>query len=59
MGDRKQLESLQRRWTHEVDGLGNMDYVIRLEPLRLYSIAGRLLRNDIVKDGVEVLPPGG
>ena len=49
LGDRRRLESLQRRWTREVDGLANMDYVTRLKTLGLYSVAGRFLRNDIVK----------
>ena len=47
--DIRKLESLQRRWTREIDGLGGLDYVTRLKTVGLYSIRGRLLRADLVK----------
>ena len=47
--DRRRLESLLRRWTREVDGLGALDYVTRLKTLKLYSVSGRLLRSDLTK----------
>jgi hypothetical protein len=43
------LESVQRRWTSQVDGLGWLDYVSRLRVLGLFSISSRLLRSDLVK----------
>ena len=43
------LESVQRRWTKQVTGLGNMTYDQRLKTLDLYSVKGRLLRADIIK----------
>ncbi|XP_076034532.1 uncharacterized protein LOC143021127 [Oratosquilla oratoria] len=47
--DVRQLESVQRRWTREIHGLEGLDYSQRLRTLNLYSIKGRLLRNDIIK----------
>ena len=47
--DIRKLESIQRRWTREIDGLGGLDYVARLKTVGLYSIQGRLLRADLVK----------
>ena len=49
LGDMRRLESLQRRWTREVDGLGGVEYVRRLHALGLFSVKGRLLRIDLVK----------
>ena len=48
-GDLVKLESIQRRWTREVNGLAGIDYQNRLQLLRLYSIKGRLLRADLIK----------
>ena len=49
VGDQKLLESVQRRWTKRVDGLGDVQYEDRLRLLGLFSIYGRLLRSDIIK----------
>ena len=49
VGDLRQLESVQRRWTKEIGGLRNMEYSQRLRTLNLYSIKGRLLRHDLIK----------
>ena len=46
--DIRLLESIQRRWTAEVVGLGDLEYGARLRRLGLYSIYGRLLRRDLV-----------
>ena len=43
------LESVQRRWTREIAGIGHLSYQERLRTLRLYSIYGRLLRADLIK----------
>ena len=47
--DIRRLESLQRRWTREIQGMGSLDYVSRLRSLGLFSIKGRLLRMDLIK----------
>ena len=47
--DVRRLESLQRRWTREIEGLGGLSYVSRLKEVGLYSVCGRLLRLDVVK----------
>ncbi len=31
------LESIKRRWTREIHGLGDMDYAQRLRTLDIYS----------------------
>ena len=49
IGDMKKLESIQRRWTREVDVIGELGYQERLRELGLYSVYGRLLRADIMK----------
>ncbi|XP_076047391.1 uncharacterized protein LOC143028924 [Oratosquilla oratoria] len=49
VGDVRQLESVQRRWTRKIHGLEDLDYSQRLRTLNLYSIKGRLLRHDIIK----------
>ena len=49
VGDCRKLEAVQRRWTKQVSGLGELDYSARLRALNLYSIRGRLLRMDLVK----------
>ena len=48
IGDMKLLESVQRRWTKQIDGLTDMSYFDRLQSLSLYSIWGRLLRADLI-----------
>ena len=47
LGDMKLLESVQRRWTKQVDGLQDYSYAQRLRHLNLYS--GRLIRADLIK----------
>lgn len=47
VGDSKKLESVQRRWTKRVKGFDDLTYDQRLKELDLYSIKGRLLRNDL------------
>ena len=49
VGDMNLLESIQRRWTRNVEGLENLDYYQRLIRLDLYSVKGRLLRADLIK----------
>ena len=49
LGDVRKLESLQRRWTREIDGLSGLDYISRLKDLGLFSVYGRLLRLDLIK----------
>ena len=48
-GDLKLLESVQRRWTKQIDGLQSIDYSTRLIMLNLYSVKGRLIRADMIK----------
>lgn len=48
VGDLQLLESVQRRWTKEINGLSNFSYTERLSSLNLHSIKGRLLRADLV-----------
>ena len=48
VGDIHKLESVQRRWTKEVANLADLDYASRLRQLDLFSIKGRLLRDDLV-----------
>ena len=42
------LESVQRRWTREIDGLKDLSYAERLECLDLFSVKGRLVRADLI-----------
>lgn len=49
IGDLRLLESVQRRWTKNIQGMENLDYFQRLKALDLYSVQGRLLRHDMVK----------
>lgn len=49
LGDSRLLESVQRRWTRNIEGLDNMDYSDRLRELDLFSVKGRLLRADLIK----------
>jgi hypothetical protein len=48
-GDCRLLESIQRRWTKNIDGLFDMNYGSRLRNLDLFSVKGRLLRADLIK----------
>ena len=49
LGDIIKLESVQRRWTREVEGMSGLDYRDRLVTLELFSIRGRMLRADLIK----------
>ena len=49
MGDLRLLEAVQRRWTREIEGLGQLEYSERLKEAGLYSVAGRFLRMDLIK----------
>ena len=62
VGDSKLLESVQRRWTKHVEGVGDLEYPLRLRSLGLYSVKGRLLRADLIKyfkifSGLSVIKP--
>ena len=48
IGDLKLLESVQRRWTKQIDGFADLTYAERLSRLNLFSIKGRLLRADLI-----------
>ena len=48
VGDMNLLENVQRRFTKRIDGFWNMTYSDRLSTLNLFSVKGRLLRNDLV-----------
>ena len=48
IGDLKLLESVQRRWTREINGMEGLNYYERLKALNLFSVKGRLLRHDII-----------
>ena len=43
------LESVQRRWTREITGIGHLNYVERLKVMGLYSVYGRLMLADLIK----------
>ena len=47
--DTRMLESVQRRWTKQIDGCENLDYDRRLRQLGLFSLQGRRLRADLIK----------
>ena len=48
-GDTSLIESVQRRWTKNIDGLRGLTYRERLKSLKLFSTKGRLLRTDLIK----------
>ena len=48
VGDMKLVESVQRRWTRQIDGLQDLSYAERLATLDLYSMKGRFLRHDLI-----------
>ena len=48
-GDLRLLESVQRRWTKQICGLGSLSYAERLQALNLFSVKGRLLRADMIQ----------
>ena len=47
-GDLVLLESVQRRWTRNIQGLEKLPYYERLQRLDLYSVQGRLWRADML-----------
>ena len=47
-GDLRSLESVQRSWTKQVDGLCELPYSDRLHSLSMYSMYGRLIRADLI-----------
>ena len=49
LGDLRLLESVQHRWTKQIDDLQDSSYADRLQVLNLYSVQGRLLRADLIK----------
>lgn len=49
LGDLNLLESVQRCWTKQVDGLSSLPYLDRLDRLNLFSINGRLLCTDLIQ----------
>ena len=49
VGDLRLLESVQRNWTRNIEGLSDCPYAERLRALDLYSVQGRLLRSDLIK----------
>ena len=48
LGDMRCLERVQRRWTRSIAELEDVPYHNRLLRLNLFSVQGRLLRNDLV-----------
>lgn len=49
LGDSRSVESVQRRWSGFVEGLGELDYAGRLQALDLFSMSGKRLRSDLMK----------
>ena len=48
VGDLQYLERIQRRWTRSIADFEELPYEVRLSRLNLFSVQGRLLRNDLV-----------
>ena len=48
-GDLHLLESVQRRWTKQIESLEYLEYGDRLRALNLYSVQGRLVRADLIQ----------
>ena len=48
-GDLELLESVQRRWTKQIESLEELEYRDRLRALNLYSVQGRLIRADLIQ----------
>ena len=44
-----ELESVQRRFTRLIDGIGTMRYSERLEALQLTTLAERRIRGDLIE----------
>ena len=49
LGDVRLLDSVQRRWTRKIFGIGHFSYVDRLKKLGLYSAYCRCVRADLIK----------
>ena len=49
LGEVISVESVQRRWTREIEGMVGVSYGDRLRALSLFSVYGRLLRKDLIK----------
>ena len=49
LDDLRALESVQRRWTKQIDGMKSLSYADRLQSLNLYSVQGRLMRADLIQ----------
>ena len=49
LGDVRLFESVQKRWTREIVGVGHLSYVERLKVLVLYSVHSRVIRADLIK----------
>ena len=49
VGDVRNLESVQRRWTGQITGMDGLSYVSRLRRVGLYSVRGRCIRADLIK----------
>ena len=47
--DMRRLESVQRRWTKQMEDLEKLTYLERLKELNLLSVQGRLLRADLIE----------
>ena len=48
-GDLRLLESVQRRWTKQIESVKELEYGDRLRALNLYSVQGRLIRADMIQ----------
>ena len=49
LGDVRKLESVQRKWTRQMEGMSGLNYDARLKRIGIYSVAGRFFRADLVK----------
>ena len=49
VGDMKLLETVERYWMKNVEGLTEVAYAARLRQLELFSVKGRLLKADLIK----------
>ena len=46
-GDLNLLESVQRKWTKQIESVEGLEYGDQLRALNLYSVQGRLIRADL------------
>ena len=49
LGDLRLLESVQRKWTKQIETVKDLGYGDRLRALDLYSVQGRLMRADLIQ----------